>query len=90
LLLFQFKFQLIFQVEKVYKKPNQLKVMLFWICGIESILKKPNETKLTADLPESNIDTSIDEDKFWSNFCDVNAVIALALTGSIVAFLNKY
>ncbi len=83
-------FKILFQAEKVYKKPNRCKTILFWFCGIESILKKPSEEELETYIVESKIDTSIDQEKFWSNLCDVNAVIALALTGFVVAFLNKY
>ena len=65
-------------------------MILYWVCGIESILKKPSEEELMVYQTASKVDTSIDQDRFWNNFCDINAVIALALTGFVIAFLNKY
>lgn len=75
------------KIQKEFTKPSNLKVALFWICGIESNLKEnfnPNENV------ENIIDTSIDQDPFWSKVCDLNAVIAIALCGFSVAFFNKY
>jgi hypothetical protein len=78
-----------FQIEETnqYIKPSKLKVALFWICGIESSLKKDfNPDKQI----EHEIDTSINQDPFWSNICDLNAVFAIALSGFTLAFYNRY
>jgi lipopolysaccharide export LptBFGC system permease protein LptF len=70
-------------------KVSSLKKILFWICGIESMQK----AKETTEVPHSqrhDIDTSIDQDKFWAKICNINAVIALALSAFFFAFFNKY
>ena len=36
------------------------------------------------------VDTSIDQNKFWSNVMDLSAIFSLALAGSILAFINRY
>lgn len=56
------------------------------MCGIESSLKT---SKAKTDV-KYKIDTSIYQDKFWSNVCDINAVIAMALCGFCYAFFNKF
>ena len=72
---------------KIYVKPNKFKIALFWICGIESNLKE----NFNEDLKViQKVDTSIEQDPFWSNICDLNAVIALALCAFVIAFYNKY
>lgn len=72
---------------KPFVKPSNLKVALFWICGIEGNLKEDfNENEQIEQV----IDTSIDQDPFWSKVCDLNAVLAIALCGFCVAFFNKY
>lgn len=76
------------KVTKPYRKPTKLKTALFWLCGIESSLKKPDEVETPPT--EAEMDTSIYQEKFWSNLCDINAVIALALSGFVIAFLNKF
>lgn len=76
---------------KPYKKPNVLKISLFWICGIEGQLKKSeDDDEVVVEAPPPPVDTSIDENKFWSAVVDINVVIALALSGAAIAFLNKY
>lgn len=68
-------------------KPGKLKVGLFWLCGIESNLKQKD---IAAEIPIRKVDTSIQQSRFWSVACDINAVIAIALSGFVIAFLNKY
>ena len=78
-----------FQIEetKQYTEPSKLKVALFWVCGIESSLKKDfNPDKQV----KHEVDTSIDQDPFWSKICDLNAVFAIALSSFTVAFYNRY
>ena len=75
------------KVDKIYIKPNKFKIALFWICGIESNLKENFNDDLKVI---QEVDTSIEQDKFWSNICDINAVIALALCAFVIAFYNKY
>jgi hypothetical protein len=67
--------------------PGKLKVAFFWICGIESSLNKDKDVNI---VPEYNVDVSIDQDKFWANVCDLNAVFAIALMSFGFAFLNKF
>ena len=71
---------------EIKEKPGRFKIALFWICGIESSLyedtNKPKEVY--------KINTSIDESRFWSNICDLNAVIAMALCGFCYAFFNTF
>jgi sodium/glucose cotransporter 9 len=68
------------------KEFNVFKKAFFFICGIESQIDK-NETE---EIEETNMDTSIDEDPFWSRVCDINAIIAMSLAGFSIAFFNKY
>ena len=66
---------------------SKFKIALFWICGIESNLKE----NFNEDLKViQKVDTSIEQDPFWSNICDLNAVIALSLNAFVIAFYNKY
>ena len=58
---------------------GKFKRAFFWLCGIKS-----------ADTPKYTIDTSIAQDPFWKNVCDVNAVIAMAMCGFCYAFFNKF
>ena len=74
---------------KVYSKPGKLKVALFWICGIESSLKQNFEVTSEKQL-EQVVDTSIDQDPFWANVCNVNAIVAISLSGFCIAFFNRY
>ena len=67
------------------KKASKLKWITYWMCGIESSL-----TKNKVKQPKYVIDTSIYQSKFWSNVCDANAVIAMALCGFCYAFFNKF
>ncbi len=73
--------------KKVFTKPGPFKTALFWVCGIESSLK---EVQQDVHQEPELIDTSISENKFWSNVCDANAVFAIALSGFCIAFLNKF
>jgi hypothetical protein len=70
------------------KKHNttSFKKAIIWICGIEKFLDESHSSQRS----ESKIDTSIEQDPFWKNFCDVNAVIALGLCGFCYAFFNKF
>ena len=76
-------------VEDSHSKPppGRVKTALFWICGIESVLNK-GDNKL--DHPVQKVDTSIDENKWLARLCDVNAVIAISLSGFFIAFFNRY
>jgi hypothetical protein len=69
-------------------KASGLKKLFFWICGIESMQKAKG-----TEVPHSqrhDVDTSIDQDRFWAKMCNINAVIALALSAFFFAFFNKY
>jgi hypothetical protein len=86
------------RAEKFLDNPNEaskLKKIIFWLCGIESMLKPKNSDEINSTDTESNvnnkiIDTCIYQDPFWSKFCDVNAVIAMALCGFCYGFFNKF
>lgn len=65
------------------------KKAVVWICGLEK--KKTSNSSTSPPVSTSNKpDTSIDQHKFWSVVCDINAVIAIALCGFCFAFFNKY
>ncbi len=59
--------------------------MLFWTCGIE----KMNRNDDVKELPQI-IDKSIDEDPKMKLICDLNAIIAIALSCFCFAFFNKF
>jgi len=59
--------------------------MLFWTCGIE----KMNRNDGVKELPQI-IDKSIDEDPKMKLICDLNAIIAIALSCFCFAFFNKF
>jgi hypothetical protein len=69
------------------KQEGRMKWLVYWICGIESSL---NSNKNISNQPKYIIDTSIYQSKFWSNVCDTNAIIAMALCGFFYAFFNKF
>ena len=75
--------------KKAFTKPGKFKVALFWICGIESSLKENPEEEIEENI-EQKVDTSIDQDPFWANVCNLNAVIAIALSGFCIAFFNRF
>ena len=66
-------------VSKVHES-GKFKRAFFWLCGIKQM----------NDAPKYTIDTSIAQDPFWKNVCDVNAVIAMALCGFCYGFFNKF
>lgn len=68
------------------KEMSSLKKAFYFICGLESQIN-PNAND---EIEKTTMDTSIDEDPFWSRFCDINAIIAMSLAGFSVAFFNKY
>ncbi len=70
-------------ISQAIKEHGVLKRALFWICGIESQLKE-------EAVEQVHVDTSIDQNPKWARVCNVNAVIAIALSGFFVAFFNKY
>lgn len=69
------------------KSPGRIKTILFWICGVESVLKQGVNK---PDQPAPKVDTSIEENKWLSRLCDVNAIVAIALSGFCIAFFNRY
>lgn len=69
------------------KSPGRVKTALFWICGVESVLKQGGNK---SDQPAPKVDTSIEENKWLSRLCDVNAIIAISLSGFCIAFFNRY
>lgn len=69
------------------RKHSLFKKAFFWICGIESGLNKRDVSK---SIKPHTPDTSIEQEPFWSAVCDINAVIAIALSGFCIAFFNKY
>lgn len=73
--------------DKNQKVVSPLKKALFWICGIESSL---NRDDLKDAAISHHVDTSIDQNPFWSAVLDINAVIAMSIGGFCLAFLNKY
>jgi DNA gyrase/topoisomerase IV subunit B len=70
------------------KEVSALKKTFFWICGIETHLKE-NGLPTVEQAPQI-VDTSIDQDPKWAFVCDINAIVAIALSGFIVAFFNNY
>ena len=78
-----------------HERAPKWKKTIFWICGIETLLKQEELKKHLSDSEQNTnvnvkIDTSIHQDRFWSNVCDVNAVIAMALCGFCYGFFNKF
>lgn len=73
---------------KEEEKVGKLKVFIYWLCGIESSLVKNNVKSNSSE--DYKIDTSINQSKFLSNVCDINAVIAMALCGFCYAFFNRF
>ena len=70
-----------------FSKHILIKKMFFWTCGIENMTRSRN--KVTTSQSQA-IDISIDETSYWKNFCDINAIIAIALSCFCFAFFNKY
>ena len=66
---------------------STFKKTFFWICGIESQLKKSGKPQVEQ---VQQVDTSIDQDPRWALVCDINAIIAVALSGFCIAFFNIY
>lgn len=64
------------------------KKAFFWMCGIEK--KKPNNSNSNTSSEPQKADTSLEQNRFWSTICDINAVIAIGLSGFCFAFFNKY
>ncbi len=63
---------------------------LVWICGLDT---KTNDTQNEKEKQTGNnnkIDTSIEEDPFWSKWTSLAAVVTLAACGAVGAFFNKY
>lgn len=79
-------FNLVNFLETNDKHVKMHKKVFFWLCGIEKYLNfgKNSETK------DEKIDTSIEENRFWSGICDANAVIAMAFCGFCYAFFNRF
>lgn len=69
------------------KEVGWFKRSLFWICGIENSLKT---IEVEEAIEAGEVDTSIDQDPKWAMICNINAVLAIALSGFCVAFFNKY
>ena len=77
------------------QEPSKLKTLLYWMCGIESLLKANDSTTSSPSNDPNQIafnyvDTSIDQDPMWARVCNVNAVVAISLSGFFIAFFNKY
>jgi hypothetical protein len=68
------------------ENPSSFKKTLIWLCGIEKYLAEANQ----GQKVQPKIDTSIDQDPFWKNFCDLNAVLCMGLCGFCYAFFNKF
>lgn len=66
------------------------KTILYWICGVEASLKKNKGNNNNNDNVKYKIDTTINQTKFESNMCDLNAIIAMALCAFCYAFFNKF
>ena len=66
--------------------PGKAKKVLYWICGIENMRLEEENVPSAPQI----IDVSIDQDPFWATFCDLNAIIAIALSCFCFAFFNKY
>jgi hypothetical protein len=71
------------------KKPSEkmgaLKKSFYFLCGIEK-----NKTEPDPEKQKDNMDTSIEQNPFWSAVCDVNAIIAMAVAGFAYGFFNKF
>lgn len=66
--------------------PGKIKKAFFWICGIENMRMDEENVQKEPEV----IDVSLDQDPFWANFCDLNAIIAIALSCFCFAFFNKF
>ena len=73
------------EIEKSTGEISIFKKCFFFICGIESSI---NEDEV--EIEETKMDTSIDEDPYWSRICDINAIIAMSLAAFSFAFFNNY
>lgn len=74
---------------KRFEPPARLKKTLFWLCGIEQSLNKPEISDAELER-QQEIDTSIEEDPFWSTVCNINAIIAMSVAAFCFAFFNKF
>lgn len=76
------------KASKAQKEASFVKKVFFWICGIEKQMNMENLD--AADQPHEEIDTSINQNKFWAVICDINAIIAMSLVAFVFAFFNIY
>jgi hypothetical protein len=67
-----------------FKEAGKFKKALFWMCGIENRLKQSHDENF------DKVDNSIDEEVTHANWCNLNAVISIAVAGFFYAFFNKY
>lgn len=73
------------RVEQAQKKNSFFKTAFFWICGIEKQMSQPD-----FEQTSEQVDTSIEQNRFWAVVCDINAIIAMALSAFCFAFFNVY
>lgn len=74
------------RAEQVQKKNSFFKTAFFWICGIEKQMSQPDSEQTSSE----QVDTSIEQNRFWAVVCDINAIIAMALSAFCFAFFNVY
>ncbi len=73
------------ETPKPEKNITFVKKVLYFISGIS-----------TADISNKKlnkkfiVDTSIEENPFWSAVCNILAILSMAASGFLFAFLNKY
>ena len=66
-----------------------LKKGMYWLCGIESMINSSDEPA-KIESKQHEMDTSISQDPFWAKVCDINAVLAIALSAFCIGFFNRY
>ncbi len=66
------------------KNISFVKKVLYFISGIKAAdISKQTEKKFI-------VDTSIEENPFWSKVCNILAIVSMAASGFLFSFLNKY
>jgi hypothetical protein len=75
------------QLSHESKKQNWLKLVLFFICGIEN--STATTTKVAENIPVE-ADAQPTQSLLSSTICNLNAILLLSVTGFIYAFFNNY
>lgn len=72
------------------KELSSFRKIMYWICGVEKFINVDRAKLNKANDNNFKIDTSIDQSPLWSNVCDINAIIAMAICSFLYAFFNKF